>query len=137
MINNITLMGRITHTPELKKTPSGTSVLNFSMAVDRRFTSGKEKITDFLDCVAWSNQAEFIAKYFKKGDMIAVIGEVQTREYENRDGNKRKAVEIVISNVSFCGGKAETKAPEATEPAITEPEKTEPTLTVTDDELPF
>jgi len=132
MINNITLMGRITHTPELKKTPSGTSVLNFSMAVDRRFTNGKEKITDFLDCVAWSNQAEFITKYFKKGDMIAVIGEVQTREYEGRDGNKKKAVEIVISNVSFCGGKTESKAPETIAP-----ETSDPAITVMDDDLPF
>lgn len=127
-------MGRITHTPELKKTPSGTSVLNFSLAVDRRFTNSKEKITDFLDCVSWSNQAEFISKYFKKGDMIAVIGEVQTREYEGRDGNKKKAVEIVVSNVSFCGGKTEAKAPDEND-YLNQLYKQH--ITVMDDDLPF
>lgn len=126
MINNVTLMGRFTHSVELKKTPSGASVVNFTLAVDRRFTGGGgEKITDFLDCVAWNQTADFISKYFKKGDMIAVIGEVQTREYTGRDGNKKKAVEIVVSNVSFCGGANKKDEPQ------------DAPVAVTDDELPF
>lgn len=105
-MNIVALTGRIAHTPELKQTPSGTAVLSFSIAVDRRF-SGKEKQTDFIDCVAWRTTAEFIARYFSKGDMIAIEGEIQTRQFEDKHGNKRKAVEVVISNVSFCGGKKE------------------------------
>ena len=108
-MNIVALTGRITHTPELKQTPSGTAVLSFSIAVDRRF-SGKEKQTDFIDCVAWRTTAEFIARYFSKGDMIAVEGEIQTRNYEDKHGNKRKAVEVVVSNVSFCGGGRTTDA---------------------------
>ena len=110
-MNIVALTGRITHTPELKQTPSGTAVLSFSIAVDRRF-SGKEKQTDFIDCVAWRTTAEFIARYFIKGDMIAIEGEIQTRNYEDKHGgNKRKAVEVVVSNVSFCGGKKDQTTP--------------------------
>ena len=107
-VNKVILMGRVTATPELKSTTSGTSVLSFSLAVDRRFTGQNgERATDFLDCVAWRGTAEFIAKYFKKGDMIAVCGEIHTRTYTDNGGNKRKAVEIVIDEASFCGGKSD------------------------------
>lgn len=106
MINNVTIMGRLTADPELKATNNGTSVTSFSIAVDRRFTpAGSDKATDFINCVAWRGTAEFIAKYFRKGDMIAVTGEIQTRSYTDRDGNKRTAVEVVIANASFCGSK--------------------------------
>ena len=109
MINNITIMGRLTATPELKTTTNGTSVTSFAVAVDRKYTlSGQERQTDFIDCVAWRNTAEFISKYFKKGEMIAVEGELQTRLYEDKHGNKRKAVEVVVSNVSFCGSKQQS-----------------------------
>ena len=141
MINNVTMMGRITRMPELKKTPSGISVTNISLAVDRQFSSGSEKITDFFECVAWRNNAEFICKYFKKGDMIAVIGELQTREYQGRDGSKKKAIEIIISQSSFCGGKNETKADDA--PPAADPNNSgfppidEMPVNFTDDDLPF
>ena len=105
MINNVVLMGRLTAAPELKTTQSGTSVLSFTLAIDRRFQpKDGEKQTDFINCVAWRNTAEFISNYFDKGDLIAVTGEIQTRKYEY-EGNKRIATEIIINNASFCGGK--------------------------------
>lgn len=119
MINNVTILGRLTATPELKTTQSGNSVTSFTVAVDRKYTpTGQERQTDFIECVAWRNTAEFIAKYFSKGDMLAVEGKLQTRLYEDKHGNKRKAVEVVVSNVSFCGSKqqsAEEKPSEAPE----------------------
>lgn len=106
MINNVTLMGRLTGKPELKTTTSGINVTTFCIAVDRRFQQNGEKQADFINCVAWRNTAEFIAKYFGKGDMIAVTGEIQTRKYQDNGGNNRVAVEVVINNASFCGGKS-------------------------------
>ena len=108
MLNCAIIMGRLTADPELRTTASGLSVTSFSVAVDRRFTrSGEEKQTDFINVVAWRQQAEFVTKYFQKGSMIAVQGSIQTRNYEDKNGNKRQAVEIVADNVSFCGSKAE------------------------------
>jgi single-strand DNA-binding protein len=109
MLNSIIIMGRLTSTPELKTTTSGISVTSFTVAVDRRFQKqGEEKQTDFLNVVAWRQAADFVCKYFNKGDMIAVQGELQTRRYEDKDGNKRTATEIIADNVSFCGGKKES-----------------------------
>ena len=106
MINNVVLLGRIPAAPELKQTTSGTSVTAFCIAVDRRFQQKDgEKQTDFINCVAWRNTAEFITRYFNKGDMIAVTGEIQTRKFQDKSGNNRVAVEIVVDNASFCGGK--------------------------------
>jgi len=138
MLNNITLMGRITHTPELKQTTSGTSVLSFQLAVDRRFKNGNDKVTDFIDCVAWQQTAEFIARYFSKGDMLAVVGELQTREYTGRDNAKKKAVEVIVSQASFCGGKAE-KQPTGNEeqPAGTQQQPQFQDVDFNDDDLPF
>jgi single-strand DNA-binding protein len=110
MINNVTIMGRLTADPELRTTNNGTSVTSFAVAVDRKYTpTGQEKQTDFIDCVAWKSKAEFITRYFHKGDMIAIEGELQTRTYEDKHGNKRKAVEVLANNVSFCGYKKEEK----------------------------
>ena len=107
MINNVTLMGRLTAAPELKTTTSGTSVTTFCIAVDRRFQpKDGEKQADFINCVAWRATAEFITRYFGKGDLIAVTGEIQTRKYQDNSGNNRVAVEVVINNASFCGGKS-------------------------------
>ena len=107
MINNVTLMGRITAAPELKQTNNGTSVTAFCIAIDRRFQQKDgEKQADFINCVAWRNTAEFITKYFGKGDLIAVTGAIQTRKYQDQNGNNRVAVEVVIDNASFCGGKS-------------------------------
>ncbi len=120
MLNSAIIMGRLTADPELRTTASGLSVTSFSVAVDRRFQrQGEEKQTDFINVVAWRQTAEFVSRYFHKGAMIAVQGSIQTRNYEDKNGNKRTAVEIVADNVSFCGSKAETGtgAPAVSRPA--------------------
>ncbi len=118
-INTVALMGRLTADPELRTTNNGTSVISFAVAVDRKYTpSGQERQTDFIDCVAWRSTADFITRYFHKGDLIAIEGEIQTRNYEDKNGNKRKAVEVVVSNVSFCGGKSNTASTEQEKPSI-------------------
>jgi single-strand DNA-binding protein len=112
MINNVVLMGRITHDLELKSTANGVNVVSFTLAVERSFVKqGEQRQADFIDCVAWRNTAEFITKYFNKGSMIAVTGEIQTRNYEDKNGNKRKAVEVVVDEASFCGEKNNNTAP--------------------------
>lgn len=108
MINAAVIMGRVTATPELKQTQSGIAVTTFTVAVQRSFAaSNGEKQTDFINVVAWRNQAEFVCKYFQKGQMIALRGSIQTRKYDDKDGNKRTAVEIVANEISFCGEKNE------------------------------
>ncbi len=108
MLNKAILMGRITAEPELRRTKTDIAVCKITIAVDRNFKSGGERETDFIDIVAWRQTAEFICKYFKKGDLIAVDGKIQTRSYTDNQGVKRKAFEVVADNVSFCGGKKET-----------------------------
>lgn len=108
-LNSVTLMGRLTAAPELKTTQSGVSVTSFSIAVDRKYKAkGEEKKADFIDCVAWRNTAEFICKYFQKGSMIGIEGEIQTRTYTDSNGTNRKVTEILINNASFCESKAST-----------------------------
>ena len=104
MLNTAIIMGRICNNLELRKTPSGVEVTKFTVAVDRAYTKGEEKKTDFINVTAWRGTASFITKYFKKGSMIAVQGAIQTGTYE-KDGIKRNTFEIVANNVSFCGGK--------------------------------
>lgn len=109
-MNNVSLIGRPTTDIELKTTQSGVSVVSFSLAVDRKYTpKGQERQTDFIDCVAWRGTAEFLSKWFHKGEMLAVDGEIQTRTYTDKNGNKRKAVEVVIDNAYFCGSKNNSK----------------------------
>ena len=108
MLNVAVIMGRLTAEPELRTTTSGISVTSFSVAVDRAYQKNGERQTDFINVVAWRQTAEFVSRYFHKGSMIAVEGSIQTRNYEDRNGNKRTAVEVVANNVSFCGSKAET-----------------------------
>lgn len=115
MINMVALMGRLTYEPELKSTPSGLSVIRFTMAVDRTYQpQGQERQADFIDCVAWRQTAEFISRYFHKGSMIAVEGTIQTSNYTDKNGNNRKQTEVLANNVSFCGSKNEqgTAAPQ-------------------------
>lgn len=107
MLNACILMGRLTADPELRTTQNGKSVTSFSMAVERDFQQDGERQADFIDVVAWRGTAEFICKYFRKGRMLAIQGHIQTRTYTDKDGNKRKAVEVVADKVSFTGEKAE------------------------------
>lgn len=137
MINNVTLMGRLTAAPELKQTTSGANVTSFCIAVERRFQPKEgERQSDFINCVAWRNTAEFITKYFGKGDMIAVTGEIQTRKYKDSNDNNRVAVEVIIDNASFCGGK--NNANGGSEPTAPAPLENDGfTELSNDDELPF
>ena len=103
MLNHIVIMGRLTRDPELRYTQSQTPVVSFSVAVDRDFggRDGGEKQTDFIDCVAWRSTAEFVSKYFRKGSMVVVSGRLQIRDWQDRDGNKRRSAEVVADNVYF------------------------------------
>ena len=103
MLNHIVIMGRLTRDPELRYTQSQTPVVSFSLAVDRDFggKDGGEKQTDFIDCVAWSQKAEFVNKYFTKGRMAVVSGRLQIRDWTDREGGKRRSAEIVADNVYF------------------------------------
>ncbi len=106
-MNKAILMGRLTKDPELRYTQSNTPVATFSIAIDRRFKNANgERETDFINCVAWRQQAEFLAKWFTKGRMIAVVGSIQTRRYVDKDGNNRTAVEVVADELSFCGDRS-------------------------------
>lgn len=106
-MNKAILMGRLTKHPELRQTQSGTSVCNFTLAVNRRFKNSQgERETDFLPCVAWRGTADFIAKYFRKGERMAVIGEIQTRSWEGDDGQKRFITEINVDEAHFADGKS-------------------------------
>ena len=109
MLKVAAIMGRLTADPELRHTQNDIAVTSFTVAVDRSYArAGTERQTDFIDVVAWRQTAEFVCKYFQKGSMIAVTGSIQTRNYEDRQGNKRKAFEIVASDVSFTGSKRES-----------------------------
>lgn len=113
MLNTVILMGRLTADPELKKTPSGVSVTSFTVAVTRSYVKqGEERQSDFIECVAWRNTADFICKYFRKGQMIAVQGSIQTRSYQDKQGNKRKAVEVLVDKADFCGDKKTEAKPD-------------------------
>ena len=103
MLNHITIMGRLTRDPELKYTQSQTPVTGFTLAVDRDFggRDGGEKQTDFIDCVAWRQTAEFVSKYFTKGRMAVVSGRLQIRDWTDREGGKRRSAEVVVDNVYF------------------------------------
>ena len=103
MLNHITIMGRLTRDPELRYTQSQTPVASFTLAVDRDFGSrdGGEKQTDFIDCVAWRQTAEFVSKYFTKGSMAVVSGRLQIRDWTDRDGGKRRSAEVVVDNLYF------------------------------------
>lgn len=107
-MNKVILMGRMTKDPELKHTPDGTSVAGFSIAVNRRFAKEGQQQADFINCVAWRQQAEFICKYFRKGSMIAIVGSVQTRSWDGQDGKRQYATEVLVDEVYFTGSKAET-----------------------------
>ena len=109
MLNHITIMGRLTRDPELRRTGSGVAVASFTVAVDRDFggRDGGEKETDFIDCVAWRQTGEFVSKYFTKGRMAVVSGRLQIRSWTDKDGNKRRTAEVVADNVYFGDSRRE------------------------------
>ncbi len=118
MYNKVTMLGRITNDLELKTTPAGVPVLTFSIAVDRRYQNkGEEKKSDFFNCVAWRNEAEFISRYWSKGRAILLEGELQNRRFKDKNGTERQITEIIVDRACFTGektsqsGTAEPSAP--------------------------
>ena len=107
--NKVIIMGRLTAAPELKQSASGVSVTSFNLAVDRKYNKGEEKQCDFITIVAWRQTAEFICKYFGKGQALLVCGELQTRSWEDKQGNKRYATEVIANEVSFCEAKRDNE----------------------------
>lgn len=104
MLNVVAIMGRLVADPELKTTPAGINVCAFRIACDRSFVQqGQQRQADFIDVVAWRHNADFLCKYFAKGSMVTVQGRLQTRQYQDRNGNKRTAVEVVADSLSFAG----------------------------------
>lgn len=145
-MNIAVLIGRLTDNPELRHTNSNVAVARFSIAVDRRYVkSGEERQTDFINIVAWRQQAEFICNYFKKGQLIAIEGSIQTRRYQDKDGNNRTAFEVVANNVSFVGPKRDNEgssysapAAEASAPqSFSNTDSGDFTEIASDDDLPF
>ena len=125
MLNKVILMGRLTRDPELRSTPQGVSTCSFSLAVERNFKNGEERKTDFINCVAWRQTAEFISKYFSKGSLMALEGSIQIRSWDDNEGKKRYATDVVVSQVYF----AESKKDAAVVPEFTNMGE--------DDDLPF
>lgn len=106
MLNVVAIMGRLVADPELRTTPAGYSVCSFRIACDRSYVQqGQQRQADFIDIVAWRQRAEFVSQYFQKGSMIAIEGSLQTRQYQDKQGNNRTAVEVVANNISFAGAK--------------------------------
>lgn len=111
MLNKVILMGRFTRDPELRSTPQGISTCAFSVAVDRNFVRpGEERKADFINCVAWRQTAEFISKYFKKGSMVALEGSIQTRSWDDQEGKKRYATEVIVNQVYFAESKRDSQS---------------------------
>lgn len=147
MLNVVTLIGRLGEDPELRHTPAGVAVTSFSLAVDRSYQKqGEERQTDWITVVAWRGTADFICRNFAKGRMLAVSGFLQTRKWEDREGNPRKAVEVVAREVFFCGDKpAEKTGQEKSGKAEPQAEPADPYsagseedfLEIPDSDLPF
>lgn len=129
MLNKAILMGRLTADPELRRTQSGTSVTSFTLAVGRSFAKPGEQQTDFIDIVAWSKTAEFVAKWFTKGQLVAVAGRIQVRNWEDKNGQKRRSFEIIAEEAHFA-------EPKRDQPGTATPEA-EYTPLADDGDLPF
>lgn len=147
MLNKVILIGRTTREVELRRTSSGTAVATFTLAVDNRFVvkDGKSS-TDFISCVAWSNTAETMEKYVRKGALIAVEGRIQTRNYDNKDGNRVYITEVVVENMRMLesrGDRGSSNNLDSYEPATSsreiynEVESPEIEYNISDDDLPF
>lgn len=105
MLNKVVLVGRLTSDPEVRQTQSGTSVTSFTVACNRPYQKDGERQADFINCVAWRQTAEFVGKYFRKGNAIGLDGSIQTRKYQDKDGNNRTAVEVLVNSVTFVESK--------------------------------
>ena len=141
-MNQVNLIGRLTADPELKRTQSGTAMVRFSIAVDRAYTKqGEEKQADFINCVAWDKKAEFICKYFSKGQKIALTGIIRTGSYTDKDGNKRSTFDVWADSVEFCesrkqsGTSADAHTQEPQKPV--ESRKPQEPIQYDDNDLPF
>lgn len=136
MLNTVVLMGRLTHSPEVKTlNDTDIKVTRFCLAVERDLAINGVRKSDFIDCVAWRNTAEFIQKYFNKGSPIIVEGRIETRQYEDKQGNKRKAFEVNVKNVNFCAFKKEETQSKDKEETDTKNENMEDLLS--NEDLPF
>ena len=132
MLNKVILMGRLTKDPELKMTQSGTAVTSFTLAVERDFQrQGEEKQTDFINCVSFKNMAEFVKRFFVKGQLICVGGSIQTRTWEGQDGKKNYVTEVIVSEAHFTGDKRKDENNSVLQNAAEE------FIHVSDDKLPF
>ena len=139
MLNHVTVMGRLARDPELRHTQSGTAVTGFTLAVDRDFKdkASGESITDWISCTAWKGTAEFVSRYFAKGRMAIVDGRLQTRNYQDKDGNKRTAVEVVADHVYFGDSKKSEPDGNAPEDELPETDPQNFSEAEDDGDLPF
>lgn len=133
-INKVIIGGRLTADPEVKQTPNGVSVASFSVAVSRKVGKDKEPATDFLNVVAWRGTADFVGKYFHKGSSICVVGSLQVRKWQDKDGGNRYATEIVADEVNFVDGKNEQGGGSYVPDAYSSPKMED---VETDEDLPF
>ena len=138
MFNLVVLTGRLTAAPELKTTPNGISVTNFSIAVNRNYRSGGENQADFINIVAWRQTAEFVTKYFQKGSLIGIEGSIQTRRYQDKDGNNRTFFEVVANNEQFVESKRDSSAAAGEPPSFSNADSDDFTeIGGAEDDLPF
>lgn len=142
MLNHITIMGRLTKDPELRRTGSGVAVTSFTLAVDRDIANKETGVreTDFIDCVAWRGTGEFVDKHFSKGSMAVVSGRLQIRPWTDKDGNKRRSAEVVADNVYFGDSKKESNSTlsfNQPAPTVNQPAPTFEQIDISDEQLPF
>ena len=136
-MNNVSLIGRLTAEPELKYTQNDKAYTRFNVAVDRPVKSGEEKQADFISIIAWNKTAEFICKYFTKGQRIALTGSIRTGSYTDKDGNKRYTFEVLANDVEFCEAAKKDTAERTSKKAEQAQQRAEEYMDVSDEDLPF
>ena len=137
MLNRVILMGRLTNEPDYRQTQGGTSYARFTMAIERDYSKDGNRETDFLDVLAWRSTADFVSKYFHKGQLVAVQGRIQTGSYTDKDGNKRKSWDIVADQVYFAESKRDSGGRDVNVERDDEPSAGGDFVPVADDDLPF
>lgn len=142
-LNKVILGGRLVATPELKQTPSGVAVCSFTLAINRKFSKDGQQEADFINCQAWRQTAEFINRYFRKGSSLCVTGSIQTRSWQDQNGQKRFATDVVVDEAMFVDGKNDAQgtgtytADQTSAPAYNAPQTPNFEELKTDDDLPF